>query len=199
MVHSFEPSTMPRLIELILRRTIASISSPCSLYCATISRACRSASGKFAISASPSSRSFASDSRARNRTRASVSFMKTSEREVFLLGQALANQIAQPRDVEPRIAPRFRLRHLVGFFVDLRFGLEIRRHQLDYASDQFFDVAFGFDNAAIDQPIHEMRRQRVDLSLPHRHGSQLDRIACVLSKASGAKSRGRIDAGMPPL
>src|SRR5208337_530689 len=169
MVHSLEPSTTPRLIELILRRTIASSSSPCSLNCATISRACRSASGKFAISAKPSSRNFASDSRARNRTRASVSFMKISEREVFLLGQALANQTAQPRDVQARVAARFRLRHLVGLFVYLRFGLEICRHQLDHARDQFLDVSLGLDQTAINQPVDEMSRERVDLSFPHRH------------------------------
>src|SRR5712671_838328 len=111
MVHSLEPSVTPRLIELILRRTIASIASPSSLNCATISRACRSASGKLVISARPSSRNFASDSRARNRTRASVSFIRL-QREVFLFGQALANQIAQARDVEARVATRFDLRHL---------------------------------------------------------------------------------------
>src|SRR5271167_2740088 len=169
MVHSLEPSTMPRLIELILRRTIASISSPCSLNCATISRACRNASGKFAISARPSSRNFASDSRARYRTSASVSFMQTSEREVSLLGQPLPDQIAQARDVEARVAARFDLRHLIGLFVDLGLGLEIFRHQLSDARDQVLYVAFGFDHAAIDQSLHEMSRERVDLSFPHRH------------------------------
>src|SRR6266436_8880533 len=128
---------MPRLIELILRRTIASISSPCSLNCATISRACRSASGKFVISASPSSRSFANDSRARNRTRASVSFIRL-QREVFFLGQPLSNQVPEPRDVETRVATRFRLGHLVGLFIYLRFGLEVLGHQLDHARDQLF-------------------------------------------------------------
>src|SRR5271166_2112901 len=206
---------MPRLIELILRRTTASISSPCSLNCATISRAWRSASGKFAISARPSSRNFASDSRARNRTRASESFIKNLlyqtgcrenlslgwiraanivlrmrrlEREVLFLGQALADQSAQPRHVQARIAPRLGLRHLVGLFVYLRFGLEIRRHQLDYARDQVLHFAFGLDQAAIDKPLHQMGRQRVDLSLPHRHRSSL-KFSALLVKTTPRVSR----------
>src|SRR5260370_15893325 len=170
MVHSLEPSVTARLIELILRRTIASIASPSSLNCGTISRACRSASGKLVISTRPSSRSLANDSRARKSTRASVSFIKKSlEREVFLLCEALANKGAQPGDIQARIAARLDLGHLVGFLVDLRLGLEIRRHQFDHAGNEILHVALGLDRAAIDKTLHQMSRERVDLSFPHRH------------------------------
>src|ERR1700728_843176 len=75
MSHSGLPSTTPRLSEAILRRAMASTASPCSPISARISRPCRSATAKFGISTSPSSRIRAIDSRARKRIRASLSFI----------------------------------------------------------------------------------------------------------------------------
>jgi len=71
--------------------------------------------------------------------------------------------------IESRVATRFRFGHLVSFFVDSCFGLEIFRHQLDDARDQILDVGLGLDCAAIDEALHQMIRERVDLSFPHRH------------------------------
>src|ERR1700736_1751864 len=111
------------------------------------------------------------------------------EGEAFLLGEALADKGAQPGNVKTRIAPRLDLGHLVGFLVDLRLGLEIRGHQFDHASDQVLDVALGLDSAAIDKPLHQMVRERIDLSFPHRHRSKLDGLSSLLQKQAEKKDR----------
>src|ERR1700693_3824180 len=157
MFHSGLPSTTPRLRGPILRRTMASIASPCSPTSPRISRPWRNATAKFGISTSPSSRIRASASRARKRMRASLSFMffdvsvpagpsnlaAPLQREAFSFGEALANLPAQKGDIEPRVGSRMLFRHTIGLVVDLRLGLEIRRHQFDHAGNEVLLAYLG--------------------------------------------------------
>ena len=55
------------------------------------------------------------------------------------------------------------LRHAVGFVVNARLGLEIRRHQFDHAGDEILFAHLGLDRAAGDQPLDQMGREGVDL------------------------------------